>query len=167
MSANCFERSGIERRRRRGFTMVELIAVIVLLGVLSIIALPKMDGAMALRQPAWRDQVLSSLRSAHAVAQGHRRLVCAVLATGSVRLSIASLNPASACDTSLPGGDGSADFASEASAITLSVAPAGTLYFQPDGRISSDGAGSTAVNASISVGSESAIALVGDTGHIE
>ena len=147
--------------------MVELVVVIVLLGVVAVVALPKMDGAMALRQPAWRDQVLASLRSAHSIAQGHRRLVCATLATGTVTLSIASLNPASACNTALPGGDGSAAYASESSAIAVSVSPAGTVYFQPDGRISSDGAGTALLNASVSVGSESAITLVGDTGHIE
>ena len=94
-------------------------------------------------------------------------LTAITLATGTVTLSIASLNPASACNTALPGGDGSAAYASESSAIAVSVSPAGTVYFQPDGRISSDGGGAALLNASVSVGSQSAITLVGDTGHIE
>lgn len=147
--------------------MVELIGVMVLLGVVAAVALPKMDGAMALRGPAWRDQVLASLRSAHSLAQGHRRLVCAVLATGVVTLSIASVNPASSCNTALTGADGSAAYASESSGIALSVSPAGTVYFQPDGRITHDGAGTRLLNASVSVDSEAVIVLVGDTGHIE
>lgn len=164
MSATCSERSP---GPARGFTVVELVAVIVLLGVVSVVALPKIDGAMALRQPAWRDQVLASLRSAHSLAQGRRRLVCATLATGAVTLRIASTNPAAACDTALPGGDGDAAYASDSYGIALAVSPAGTLYFQPSGRISSDAAGNSALNASVSVGSETAITVVGETGHVE
>ena len=150
-----------------GFTVIELVVVIVLLGLLTVVALPRLDGVLTLRSPAWRDQVLGTLRTAHSLAQGHRRLVCASVATGAVSLSIASTNPASACDTALPGGDGVSAYATESSGIATSVAPGGTVYFQPDGRITSDGAGVGALNASISVGGETAISLVGDTGHVE
>ena len=60
----------------RGYTMVELLAVLVLAGVLAAVGLPKLGGAAAQNGPAWREQVQSALRSAHALAQGHRRLVC-------------------------------------------------------------------------------------------
>ena len=153
--------------RRQGFTQVELIAVMLLVGVLATVALPRLDGVFALRSAGWRDQVRSGLLQAHALAQGHRRLVCVALATGDMRLSQASTNPASACDTVLKGLDGDARWAVDANAITLTQSPAGTLYFQPDGRITSDGAGSNAVNVSVGLAGEAALLLIGETGHVD
>jgi len=154
------------RRHARGFTMVELIAVLVLMGVLSVVALPRLGGMSALRGSGWRDQVQASLRHAATLAQGHRRLVCASIGSQSVTLRIASGNPASSCNSALPGGDGDARWAWDSNAPTTSASPA-TLYFQPDGRVSSDGAGSSTVNASISISGESALSVVGETAHVQ
>jgi hypothetical protein len=138
-----------------------------LIGVLSVVALPRLSGALALRSAGWRDQVLAGLLQARTLAQGHRRLVCVTLATGELRLALASTNPATACDTVLSGADGDARWAVDGNAITLTQTPAGTLYFQPDGRITSDGAGSNAVNTSVALAGESALQLIGETGHVE
>ncbi len=147
--------------------MVELIAVLLLVGVLAAVALPRLDGAMALRGAGWRDQIKAGLLQARTLAQGHRRLVCVSLATGEIRLALASANPASACDTVLAGPDGDARWAVDGNAIALSQSPAGTLYFQPDGRITSDGAGSTAVNATVGLVGEPNLSLIGETGHVD
>jgi prepilin-type N-terminal cleavage/methylation domain-containing protein len=155
------------RRARQGFTLVELIAVMMLVGVLSVVALPRFDGALALRSAGWRDQLQAGLLQARTLAQGHRRLVCVTLATGELRLALASTNPASACDTVLKGPDGDARFAVDGNAIALTQTPAGTLYFQPDGRITSDGAGSSAVNASVALAGENVLQLIGETGHVQ
>ena len=162
MRASCSD-----THRRRGFTLVELIAVMMLAGVMALVVLPRMDGASALRGAAWRDQVLSALRQGHQLAQGHRRLVCATVATGAVTLSIADSNPASSCNQALATPDGHASFAHDASGIATSASPAGTIYFQPSGRVTSDGAGASALNATISVAGEPAISIVGETGHVE
>ena len=151
----------------RGFTLVELIGVLILTGVLAMVALPRMDGATSLRGAAWRDQVLAALRQAHQLAQGHRRLVCASVAAGAVTLSIADSNPATACNQALAGPDGHPSFAHAGSAMATVQSPAGTLYFQASGRITSDGAGLSAVNASIAIAGETAIDVVGETGHVE
>ena len=155
------------RTRQHGFTMVELIAVLLLVGVLAAVALPRLDGALALRGAGWRDQIKAGLLHARTLAQGHRRLVCVTLATGEIRLALASANPASACDTVLAGPDGDARWAVDGNAIALSQSPAGTLYFQPDGRITSDGAGSTAVNATVGLVGEPNLSLIGATGHVD
>jgi type II secretory pathway pseudopilin PulG len=160
MHANC------SRVASRGFTTVELVAVIVLMGVLAVVALPRIEGALAQRGDHWRDQVLAALRQAQATAQSHRRLVCATVATGAVALSIASANPASACTSALPGPDGGAHHASDSRGFATSVAPAGVIYFQPDGRVTSDGAGSTAADRSIEIEGQQAIGIVGATGHV-
>lgn len=157
----------MHRTPARGFTMVELIAVLLLVGVLAVVALPRFDGALALRSAGWHDQVRAGLLQARALAQGHRRLVCVTLATGEVRLALASANPASSCNTTLTGPDGDARWAFDTNGITLTLSPAGTLYFQPDGRITSDGAGTSPVNASVSLAGEAALQITGETGHVQ
>ena len=169
MCARSSERPAAGRRTgrgQRGFTLVELIAVMVLVGVLSVVALPRLDGALAWRGAGWRDQLQAGLLQARALAQGHRRLVCVTLATGELRLALASANPASACNTVLQGLDGDARWAHDANALTLTQTPAGTLYFQPDGRITSDGAGGSPVNASVALAGEATLQLIGETGHV-
>ena len=152
---------------RRGFTLVELIAVLLLVGVLATVALPRLDGVFALRGAGWRDQLQAGLLQARTLAQGHRRLVCLTLATGELRLAQASTNPASSCDSTLKGADGDARWAFDANAVALGQQPAGRLYFQPDGRITSDGAGSTSVNVMISLAGETTLQLFGETGHVQ
>ena len=154
------------RRAAGGFTLVELIAVLMLLGVLAVVALPRMGGAVALRGAAWRDQVKAGLLQGRVLAQSHRRLVCAVLTTADIRLTMASANPASTCNTVIKGADGDVRWAFDSNAITLTQTPAGTLYFQPDGRITSDGAGLSSANTTVSLAGETALQLIGETGHV-
>lgn len=146
--------------------MVELITVMVLVGVLAVVAMPRLDSALALRGAGWRDQLQAGLLQARVLAQGHRRLVCVSVATGEIRLSMASANPASSCNTVLNGLDGDARWALDGNGIALSLSPVGMLFFQPDGRITSDGAGTNAVNASLAIAGEAALQISGETGHV-
>lgn len=143
-----------------------MITVLVLVGVLAVVAMPRLDAGLSLRGAAWRDQVQAALMHARSQAQGHRRLVCLTLATGEVRLAIASVNPASNCNTVIKGPDDDARWAYDGNAIALLQSPPGTLYFQPDGRITGDGAGSNAVDVSITLAGETALQLTGETGHV-
>ena len=153
--------------RQRGFTLPELVAVILLIGILAATAMPKLQSALSFRDDGWRDQLVASLHYAHKVAVSHRRLVCASIASGGVTLTIASANPATACSAVLPGLDGQALSASSQGGAAASVSPSGTLYFQPSGRVSTDGAGSSAANRTITITGQAAIVLVGETGHVE
>ena len=110
--------------------------------------------------------VVAALRHAQATAQSHRRLVCASVATGAVTLSIATSNPATACASALPGPDGGAAYASDDRGTATSVAPAGVLYFQPNGRITADGAGASATDRSVVIDGQDAIGIVAETGHV-
>jgi prepilin-type N-terminal cleavage/methylation domain-containing protein len=151
----------------RGFTLPELIAVLVLVGILAAVALPKFDAALSLRDDGWHDEVVSALRHARQTAVSHRRLVCASVGSTSVTLTIAAANPATACTAALPGPDGSATYASTATG-SASIAPAGTIYFQPSGRATSDGAGNSASDRTITLGgSGGTISVIGETGHVE
>jgi len=151
----------------RGFTLPELIAVLILVGILSVSVMPKLQGALAWRDDGWRDQVVAALHYGHKIAISHRRLVCADVAAASVALHIAGSNPASSCTTVLPGVDGNALAATSTGGAAASMVPAGTIYFQPSGRVTSDGAGSSAVTRTISIAGLADIVLVGETGHVE
>jgi MSHA pilin protein MshC len=158
----------VSPRGRRGFTMVELVVVLVLVSLLSLVILPKLTGVLSVRDGAWRDQVLSAMRYAQKGAVGHRRLVCATVGASSITLTIATVNPAVTCGANFNGLDGSNIVAttSNTSAAT-SVSPAGVIYFQPDGRVTSDGAGTTASTRTLSMSGASDITVNGETGYVQ
>lgn len=159
MSARCTD--------RRGFTLVELVAVLLLVGVLAVVALPRLGELGGFRSDAWRSQALAGLRLAAVTAVGHRRLVCATFESdGRLSLSIASGNPASSCASALPSPDGGSYFA-QAAEGGVSLSPAGPLYFQPNGRVSRDGAGQQVADRSITASGVPAITVYGESGHAQ
>lgn len=156
--------------RERGFTLVEMIIVIVLLGILSVVALPRLSGSNAFSEAGFHAEVVAALRFAQKSAVSHRRLVCAQLTSMSVTLQIAAANPAAACGAALlRAPDGAAAFASTSSAslaLTAGALPA-TIFFQPDGRITSDAAGNNLWAAGITMANLPAITIAGATGYVE
>jgi len=153
-------------RRQAGFTLVELIAILMVVGVLAVVAMPKLDAGSSLRNDAARDEALAALRLAGQTALSHRRLVCAEVATGAVTLRIASARGAAACDTAYAGPDGQAAFTANTGAATFALSPSGALYFQPDGRVTSDGAGTAVSNRTLTVSNASSITISGETGFV-
>lgn len=151
------------KQQVRGYTMVELITVMVVLGIVSAVALPRLMGN-SMAGPAFRDELVSALRYAQKTAVSHRRLVCATVAANAVTLSIASASGSNVCNTPLPLPDGSTSYTSKDSAIT---ATSSTLFFQAAGTITSDGAGAATTSGSIAVTGQTAIAIQGATGYVE
>jgi MSHA pilin protein MshC len=154
---------------QRGFTMVEMILVVTLVGVVGVFVVPKLQSALGMRDGAWHDEVLSTMRYAQKSSVAHRRLVCASVSATSITLTIATVNPASACGaTSLTGMNGSAVFASSSnSSAATAVSPAGVIYFQPDGRVTTDGAGLNSATRTISMSGADSVTVNGETGHVE
>jgi MSHA pilin protein MshC len=154
-------------KTQSGFTLIELVAVLVLVAVLAVTVLPRMEGALALRGDAWRDQVVATLRQAQTIAVGHRRLVCVTVASSSLSVSIATSQPASSCATALPGPDGDARWARDVNAPATALSPAGSLFFQPSGRVTSDGAGLLAAPGRITISGQADVQVVAETGHVQ
>ncbi|MBB5204603.1 prepilin-type N-terminal cleavage/methylation domain-containing protein [Inhella inkyongensis] len=152
---------------RRGFTLIELVAVLLLVGVLAVAVLPRLSGLGELRIDAWREQAAAGLRLAAATAVGHRRLVCASLSSsGELALEVAQAPDATACGNPLTGPDGLAQVA-QAVGNTVTATPAATLYFQPNGRVSQDAAGAQVSNFVISASGMSDLLVYGQSGHVE
>lgn len=160
MSANCTDRiSGMH-----GFTLVELVTIVVLLGILSVVVLPRLNYSSDFAGVLFRDQLVSVLRDARKAAVARRRLVCARIEPRTVSLAIAADPGATSCNQSLPLVGGAA--ALESTDAVVAISPASlTLYFQPGGRITADGGASSVYNASLSVGGAQ-LAIVGETGYV-
>lgn len=98
----------------RGFTLIELVMVIVMLGVLAVFAAPRLFNSSDFYARGFHDEAISLLRYGQKAAIAQRRTVCVTFdntpGNVSVRLSMASvaatLNCAVSSDTALPGPSG-------------------------------------------------------------
>lgn len=152
----------------RGFTLVEMIAVMILIGILAVVALPRLNSVDAFAQLEYRDKIAASLRFAQKSAVAHRRLVCADTAGNQINLSIADAFPANACTLPMPGPNGRTPAAYPRSGgMSLGVLPSSVLFFQPSGIVTSDGAGTTVANFTLSPTDQPAINVFGATGRVE
>lgn len=153
-----------------GFTLVELVVVMIVMGILAVTILPRFTDTAAFDEAGFHAQVVAGLRYAQKTAVSHRRLVCAEVTSNSLTLQIAASNPALACGTALlRAPDGAAAFASSASinlGLTAGALPA-TLHFQPDGRITTDAAGTTLWGAGLTVTGMANITVTGATGYVK
>lgn len=147
-----------------GFTLAELVMVLVLVGLLSVVALPRFSGSSEFRNIAFRDEVAAALRYAQKSAVSHRRLVCAAFTASSVTLHIAATNPAAACGSStLNSSDGKTAFAQAGRDLMANNIP--TIHFQPSGVVTS--AAGVVMNHVINISGASPVTVVGATGHVD
>lgn len=93
-----------------GFTLTELIMVIVMLGILAVYAAPRMFNSGDFYARGFHDETLALLRYAQKSAIAQRRTVCVAFTPTTTTLTIAALAAAPACATPLvgPNGEGQA-----------------------------------------------------------
>ena len=147
-----------------GFTMVELVLVIVLIGVIAAIGVPRLMGDNTMAAAAFGDEVVSALRTAQKSAVARRRVVCAAVGGTVVTLTMRPDNAQSNCTTPL----NAETYSTSASGVTATMTPP-TLFFQPNGMITSDIAGRTPVSGTVRIqgGTSRTIEFTGTTGYVQ
>ena len=88
----------IQRSSQQGFTLIELILLIVLMGVLAIYAVPSFNTS-DFNARGFHDQTLALLRYAQKSAVAQRRTVCVAFTSTAVSLRIVSAAGSSDCAT--------------------------------------------------------------------
>lgn len=146
--------------------MVEMVTIMVVIGILAAIAIPRLTQTSAFSSSAYRNEIASALRHAQKSAVSHRRLVCAALTKTTVKLTIATQSPPCNQDFSSP--DGSLVYESRDTGVEAGGAFIDhTLYFQPGGEITTDSAGTAFAVGPVNVTGQSPLMIDGRTGYVE
>lgn len=134
-----------------GFTLVELVVVILLVSILAVVAVPKLN-TRTFDTVGFYQEVLSAVRYAQKEAVAKRRVVCVTLGGNSVTVRFAKNTASFICDTDLTSPRGVSPFTVTASSgVTLSSSPSiGTFYFDPLGR-PLDAAGVSSLQRTITI----------------
>jgi MSHA pilin protein MshC len=147
--------------KHSGFTITELVVVLVITGVLAAVAVPRFFVSQQYKDRGFYDQALAISRFAQKSAIALRRNVCVNIASPSINLTYASAaGSISTCDTNLPSPvGGTAPFTVTApSGVTLS--PSTTIIFTALGSVSSAGATTTITVSSRTITVESGTGYV-------
>jgi MSHA pilin protein MshC len=163
-----------QRSRQRGFTLIELIMVVVMLGVLAVFAAPKILNTSDLNARGFRDETLALLRYAQKAAIGQRRMVCVTFNTSStshtavLRLENPTLTGTPlVCNTNLVGPKGESPATVTAkSGASYSYVSAPAIIFDGLGQPVSTARVALASNVLITFTNASSITVEAGTGYI-
>ena len=143
--------------KQKGFTFVELVVIILLLGIMAAFALPKFFNLNTYQNRSAYDEVAAALRYAQKLAVSSGCEVQVTFAGNSYNLQQHATSCTSGSFTTFSTTSGHPVNSNTLSGVTLSASPS-SFIFDPLGRSSS--------GATISVGSNT-ITVIAETGYVD
>lgn len=92
----------LNRSHAAGFTLMELVTIIVIVSILGAMALPRFVGGTSFDVFGFSEQLSQTLRLAQKMAQASRRTTCVTIAASGVTLQRSGTVGSATCDTVLP-----------------------------------------------------------------
>jgi len=145
----------IKLLRQRGFSMIELIAVLVIMGILAVAALPRFFDINTFESRGFHDQVISTLRYAQKIAIAQRRFVCVSFTSDSITLTSGAT---AACGTDLTSPTGVSPYVVTSPAAEVTLSGGAAFNF--------DALGKASAAQSIAISGSTPITVVAETGYV-